>query len=269
MFNFKKIALAFLMMISIMALLVTCNMDHGIEPIRSGISGTINYVGKWPANTAEVRIVAATIFPPSDINDLIIGDILPIGGDSTIYTFYLDPGDYYLGLVWREREAAWGIQSIFGIYTEPGESFSPGLITIPDKNTVINGKDIVADFAYARRATNSSISGTIRFIGNWPQQSENVMVIASSKFPPESLLDLSFSALIPPNIESADFFIPASPDTYQAVGAVLKIENQPWALDNIIGLLLEGNPPKLKEIAVPDENSQIEGIDLTVYFRGQ
>ena len=66
------------------------------------------------------------------------------------------------------------------------------------------------------------------------------MVIASSNFPPESLLDLSFSALIPPNIDSTDFFIPVPPDTFKAVVAVLKIENQSWVLDNIIGLLTNG-----------------------------
>jgi len=269
MFSLKKTALVLIIIISGLMAFLTCQMDHGLEPIRSGISGTINYIGNWPANTAEVRIVAATIFPPSDLNDLIIGDILPVGGDSTIYTFYLDPGDYYLGLVWRERDAAWGIQSIFGIYTESGESFSPGRITVPDNKTVVTGKNIIADFSYAQKATNSSIAGTITFIGNWPDNSENVMVIATSKFPPESLLDLNFSGLIPPNIDSSSYLIPLPPGTYSAVGAVLKIENQPWALDNIIGLLLEGSPPTLKQVTVSDENSQVEGIDLTVYFRGK
>ena len=268
-YTFKKPVNKILFSILVLVLFLSCNMDHGLEPIRSGISGTIKYIGKWPTNTAEVRIVAATIFPPTDLNDLIIGDILPIGGDSTVFTFYLDPGDYYLGLVLRERDAAWGIQSIFGIYTVPGNAFSPGLITIPDDTTIVTGKDIIADFSYAKRATNSNISGTIFFIGNWPEGSENVMVIASSKFPPESLLDLNFSSLIPPEIDSINYFITVPPDTYKAVGAVLKIKNQPWALDNIIGLLLEGSPPKLKEIVVPDEDSQIEGVDLTIYFRGQ
>jgi len=40
-------------------------------------------------------------------------------------------------------------------------------------------------------------------------------------------------------------------------------------MDNIIGILLEGNPPIFKEITVPDENSQVGGVDLTVHFRGQ
>ena len=234
-------------------------MNHGLEPIRSGVSGTINYIGDWPENTAEVRIVAATTFPPTDINDLIIGDILPTGGNSTEYNFYLDPGDYYLGLVWREREAAWGIQSIFGIYTDPGESFAPGLITIPDDKTIISGKDITADFAYARRASQSSISGTVNFVGSWPDDVENFMVIAATKFPPESMLDLAFSGLQTGYADSLNYSISAAPGSYLVVGVVLKKFDQPWALENVVGLLL-------KDIVVPTDCSEVKGIDFTVYF---
>lgn len=260
----------YLILLSVANLLIfisSCEMDHGIEPIRSGIQGTIHYAGNWPAKTAEVRIVAATKFPPADLNDLIIGDILPIGGDSVVYTFYLKPGDYYLGLVWREREASWGIQSIFGIYTEPGNPFAPGLITVPDDKTIITGKDITADFANARRASTSRIAGTIFFKGQWPANAENVMVIASRRFPPVSLLDFSFSGLLPAYVDSSDYYIPAAPDTYRALGAVIKLANQPWALENIVGLLLKPNSFEPQSIIVPNEDSQIEGIDLTVYFR--
>lgn len=270
MISIKKKRTAFIVTILWIPLIILmCKMDHGLEPIRSGISGTIKYIGKWPANTAEIRIVAATKFPPTDVNDLIIGDVLPIGGDSTVYTFYLDPGDYYLGLVWREREASWGIQSIFGIYTEPGEFFTPGLITIPDEKTLIPDKDIIADFSYARKSSNSSISGAVTFIGNWPPEKvENFMVIASTRFPPQSLLDFNFSGLLPAYIDSIEYFIPAAPDTYQALGVVIKIVDQPWALENIVGLLFKPNSLELQEIIVPNDDSQIKGVDITVHFRG-
>ncbi len=238
---------------------LTCEMNHGLEPIRSGISGTIKYIGKWPQNTAEVRIIAATKFPPSDLNDLIIGDILPIGGDSTIYTFYLSPGDYYLGLVWRERDASWGIQSIFGIYTTPGNALSPAAISIPDEKSIVTGKDIVADFAYAKKASSSSISGKISFIGNWPEQSENFMVIAATKFPPTSLLDMAFTGLQPAYVDSINYSISAAPATYHVVGVVIKKVNQSWALENLVGLLL-------KDIIVPTDTSAIKGVDFPVFF---
>jgi hypothetical protein len=252
-----------------MVILISCEMDHGIEPIRSGISGTIHYLGDWPQNTAEVRIVAATKFPPTDLNDLIIGDILATGVDSAAYTFYLDPGEYYLGLVWRERNAAWGIQSIFGIYTEPDTILAPSLITIADDTTIVAGKDFTADFAYARRASESSISGSVKFNGTWPQNIENFMVIASTQFPPQSLLDFAFSSLLPANVDSANYSISAAPDTYRAIGVVIKIVDKPWALDNIVGILLKPNSFELQEIVVPTDSSQIAGVNINVYFSGQ
>lgn len=255
----NQFSLIMLFVVLLTVQLMNCEIDHGLEPIRSGIQGTIKYVGKWPQNTAEVRIVAATKFPPSDINDLIIGDILPIGGDSTLYTFYLDPGNYYLGLVWRERNSAWGIQSIFGIYTEPGNAFAPASITIPDSRTIVTGKNIIADFAYARRATKSSISGTIKFFGQWPSGSESCMVIATTKFPPATLLDLAFSGLQPANVDSMNYFIPASPGLYRALGVVIKKVDQPWGLENLAGLLL-------KDIMVATDSSQVTNINFVVYF---
>jgi len=260
MFSIKNRQNQFLLFILATSLsFLTCEMNHGLEPIRSGISGTIQYIGKWPQNTAEVRIVAATKFPPSDLNDLIIGDILPVGGDSTIYTFYLDPGDYYLGLVWRGQDAAWGIQSIFGIYTAPGNALSPAMISIPDNKTIVTGKDITADFAYARKASSSSISGTITFIGNWPEQSENCMVIAATKFPPASLLDMAFTSLQPANVDSINYTISAAPGTYRVVGVVIKKVGQSWALENLVGMLI-------RDIVVLTDTSQVNGVNFPVFF---
>lgn len=260
MFSTQKIKAKTVLLIFISSLfLLTCEMDHGLEPIRSGISGTIKYIGKWPPNTGEVRLVASTKFPPTDEKELIIGDILPTGIDSTDYIFYLKPGDYYIGLVWREREATWGIQSIFSIYTDPGNTFSPGLITIPDDTTIVRGMNLIADFSYAKKASNSSISGKIKFVGDWPEQVENFMVIAGVQFPPISLLDLAFSGLQPAYIDSIEYTVAAAPGTYRAVGVVLKKVDQPWALEDVVGLLL-------KEISVPTDSTAVKGIDFTVFF---
>ena len=249
-------------------LIFACQMDHGLEPIRSGISGTIHYIGEMPQNTAEVRIVAATKFPPTDVNDLIIGDVLPLGGDSTVYNFYLEPGNYYLALVWREHDSAWGIQSIFGIYFVPGEPFTPGEINVPDASTLVTKKDIEADFSKAKKVSESQIAGTVRFTGTWPDGVEDVRVIASLEFPPTSLLDLSFSNGIPAYVDSASYYLPVAPGIYKAVGVVIKKENEPWSVNNIVGLLFKENSFVLQEVVVPTEDSQVQGIDINVAFRG-
>ena len=73
----------------ILLALIACDSDHGLEPIRSNIQGTITYVGDWPAPATEVRLVTATKFPPSGVSDLIIGESIPLTGDSYDYNFYL------------------------------------------------------------------------------------------------------------------------------------------------------------------------------------
>ena len=246
----------------------SCQMDHGLEPIRSGISGTIHYIGEWPENTAEIRIVATKTFPPNDVNDLIIGDVLPLSGDSTKYFFYLEPGDYYLGLVWRGHDTAWGIQSIFGIYFEPDQPFSPGQINVPDASIMVDEKNIEADFSKAKAVSASKITGTLRFSGAWPDSVEDVRVIASLEFPPTSLLDLSFSNGIPAYVDSASYYIPVSPGIYKAVGVVIKQKNQPWSVNNIVALYLKENSFLWQEVVVPTEESQIEEVDIDVVFRG-
>jgi hypothetical protein len=82
-------------------------------------------------------------------------------------------------------------------------------------------------------------------------------------------LDFAFSSLLPANVDSANYFITAAPDTYRAIGVVIKIIDKPWALDNIVGILLKPNSFELQEIVVPTETSQIAGVNINVYFSGQ
>jgi hypothetical protein len=107
----------------------------------------------------------------------------------------------------------------------------------------------------------------VRFVGQWPENIEGFMVIASTTFPPITLLDFSFSSIRPGYVDSTDYFISASPDTFLAVGVVMKLINQPWALENIVGILLKENSFQPQEVIVPTETSQIENVDFTVYFR--
>ena len=65
--------------------LVACQSDHGLEPIRSNIQGVISYSGEWPAPVEEVRLVTASKFPPSGVSDLIIGESIPLDGNSYDY----------------------------------------------------------------------------------------------------------------------------------------------------------------------------------------
>ncbi|OQX95401.1 hypothetical protein B6I21_05600 [candidate division KSB1 bacterium 4572_119] len=248
-----------------LSILQTCDFDHGLEPIRSNIHGTINFSGEWPAAAAEVRLVTATQFPPSGIEDLIIGEQIPLSGDSYEYNFYLKPGTYKLvGVAWREVGSLWDIISICGIYFSGYDSLSPGEIVIPSDTSQINNIDIVVNRSRAHRITNSKITGSVTFKGTWPDSVLDVRVIATTKFSIfpvyqlPTLLDISFSNGIAQGMDSAQYVINAFPGNYEATAVLLFRENTSFSLENIIAL--DQTP-----YTVP-EDSTVKGPDFEINF---
>ena len=239
MIRIKKIILS-IFIINLICL--TCHIDYGLEPIRSSIQGTIFYSGEWPAPPEEVILVTATKFPPTDINDLIIGESLPLTGDSYKYCFYLKPGNYKLvGVAWREQNASWDIISICGLYFSGQDSLIPGEVIIPSDTSVVNNIDIIVNRTKAHRVTESKIIGSIKFEGTWPDSVIDIRVIATTKFslfPVElpTLLDISFSNGITSGTDSAEYVINAFPARYMATAVLMFRSNESFSLNNIIAL---------------------------------
>jgi hypothetical protein len=72
-------------------------MDQGLQPTRSGFSGTIRFKNAWPEQTDQVLVVAATRFPPSAITDIVMSDPLPLHQDSATYTLFTTPQPFAAG----------------------------------------------------------------------------------------------------------------------------------------------------------------------------
>ncbi len=244
--------------------ILTCEMDHGLEPVRSHIQGTITYRGDWPAPAEEVRLVTATKFPPKQIEDLIIGESIPLTGDSYEYNFYLDPGTYkIIGVAWREQNSTWAISSICGIYFSGTDSLTPGEITLETDTSVARNVNIFVNRANAHRVTNSKIIGNIHFTGAWPDSVVDVLVIAATKFslfPLQlpTLLDISFSGSIPVGTDSATYVIDAFPARYAATAVLLFRANDSFSLNNIIAL---DQTPYIVE-----EDTTVQGPDFQINF---
>lgn len=242
-----------LYLILFLFILLNCNTDHGIEPIRSNIQGVITYSGDWPAPPVEVRLVAATKFPPSGIVDLIIGESIPLSGSSYNYIFYLNPGTYkVVGVAWREQDSVWDIMSICGLYFSGTDSLAPGEVIIPTDKSQLEGIDIFVNRNNAKRVTNTKIKGSINFTGTWPDSIEDIRVIATTKFSliPSilpTLLDISFSNSITTGVDSTDYMINAFPGTYAATGVIFFKTNQSLSIEDILYSL------------------SIGGLDLTQY----
>ena len=256
---------------SIFALiLAACFSDYGLEPIRSNIQGTITYSGEWPAPVAEVRLVTATKFPPSGVSDLLIGESIPVTGDSYDFNFYLKPGAYDLiGVAWREQNSIWDIISVCGIHFSGSDSLAPGEIVIPTDTSQVNNINIIVDRSQAKRVTNTKIIGSVKFTGAWPDSVLEVRVIATTKFnffPTvlPTLLDLSFSNSISAGIDSAEYIINAFPDTYVATAVIFFQSGQSLSFDDIIFSLNVGGLNLTPFTAV--EDSTTVGPDFQIVF---
>lgn len=214
----------FLSMMVFLIFVISCEIDHGLEPVRSYIQGTIEYSGTWPGTPAEVRLVAAKQFPPTNITDLIIGENIKPDAETLDYNFYLNPGVYkLLGVAWRESGGTWDIISICSIYFAGTDSLVPGEIILDSDTSVVRNIDMKINRSRARRVTDSKITGEITFEGTWPDSLSDVRVIASTRglFPRlPTLLDLSFSNSIPVNSKSATYTISAFPAEYQITGLI-------------------------------------------------
>lgn len=148
------ISLIPLSFIFFMIILPACT-DHGLEPIREGISGRITYVGAWPDTTEWVRLAVFKKLPPSvfdiPLNPPVFSDTLPRFVSSYDYTLTLAPGTYeWVVLAWKPKKqfasSDFSGLDTLGMYSNASNPSAPRAIAVPIKD-LLTGVDIVADFA--------------------------------------------------------------------------------------------------------------------------
>ena len=131
----------------------SCEIDHGLEPLRSGFSGTIRYSIAWPDSISEVRLVTTKVtfsqlldsISKGNITDLMFSDPLPIYVDSCQYTFWAKPGTYSaVVLAAKKANDSWTEKSILAFY--PPYSIMPKSVNVPDRETVVQNIDFIVQF---------------------------------------------------------------------------------------------------------------------------
>ncbi len=246
-------------------LFFACNDESGIKPPSqlSGFSGTITFKGAWPEDTDQIRLAAALKFPPSSIADVLLGEALPIGGDSLRYTFYTNPVALQaVGVVWKEKNQAWDATNIIGYYFPTENHLAPGAVTVSRKDEIVPNVDIVCDLAKVKRAVNSAIGGLLRVQGAWPAATTKVVVAASTApVLPSSLLDLTFSFPIDAGFDSTRYFIPVQPGTYKLVAALVIEEGKSIGLESIKGAYYSFSGIKIR-----NAETRTLDVDLTLIF---
>lgn len=173
----------------------SCDYDHGIDPIRTKISGEITFVGTAPSDVYEVRVAVARRFPPVDLTqDLLYSEQLPKNQTVARYEILAAPGTYAAtGVLWRRTGEAWTLSNLLALYTAP-LSFSPAPVTVPaTTEPQPSAVNLSVDWTLALR--DAYIEGDITFAGAMPTDTE-IMALAMFPIIPQSQFDfLSVKAL--------------------------------------------------------------------------
>lgn len=247
-----------------------CDVETGLEPTRSGISGTVYFSDEWPSSTDEVMVVAATTFPPTTLNDIIMSEPLPTFVDSASYVIWANPATFEaVGVVWKQVDQPWDVTNIIGIYFPTSDHFSPGQVTITNRGTLVDSVDIEADLSNARLDVDSAIEGTLRIQGEWPANAQHVLMVASQTVLPTSLLDITFGVPIEAGFDSTMYSLSVQPGTYRLIGSLVVQEGESLSIESIKGIYRKKAGDVLPgSVVVPTDTTRVSGIDITLDFEG-
>ena len=248
-------------------LILQCETEPGLEPVNSSIRGTIFFEGDWPEETDIVQVMASTKFPPTGTQDLIFGDPIPFGVDSCEYILWVPPGEYQaIGVVWKEKQQAWNVTNILGMYFQAATDFLPGKVVLQGKKSRIDSVDIFAKFSRAKKHVASSINGTIRVKGEWPKTAQAILAGASVQMIPASLLDIILSAPLPVGQDSIKYTIPVPAGKYRLVGALVIESGAELGFENIAFYKKKSSDFFPGSVEVPTDTSKVYGIDIEIDF---
>jgi hypothetical protein len=162
---------------------LSCNYDHGLDPVRSRIRGEIIFNNTpAPEHVREVAFVAVKKLPPDNLlTDVVFSDPLPINidpnrfdPDTVRFDIVADLGHYdAAGVLWRRKNEAWDIANILGLYTLPGQ-LTPRTLELTEDHPVADSVQIQANWDLAKR--DAIIEGDLTFEDEWPANTELVAV---------------------------------------------------------------------------------------------
>lgn len=249
----------------------SCSVDHGIEEIKTKITGRVIFVDSQnrPAYADQARVVAVYQFPPTGLGDVLYSNTLPAGRDTSKFEILAQKGTYAaLGVLWRRVGEGWSFSNLLGLYTAPSE-LAPKPVTVSDENPVAANIDIYGTWALALR--DARIEGDITFIGEWPKDTE-ILGLAAFPIVPNlnnasDLLQLrAIDIAIPLFVDNYHYRLSLAHGTYKFIALFWKGTSTPFEKIRPIGFYaVPGNPTRPAEITLgPDE--KVTGISFIADF---
>jgi hypothetical protein len=205
----KKYYLLLLPIAVLVVLIVRCEIDHGLYPIRYVIKGkVIFFKGSPPANTDRVEVFALKEFPPKDPQNFLYlgqsGALNITAGNEVNYEIQVSPTTYQLvAVLWKEKGQDWSLTGLLGFYTGGLTTILPDSVMVSREQPEADSVDIFANWEVV--AKESVISGRITYKGPWPEDTQ-LLLLAIYKAKPVS--DISYLLL-----ENVDYTQPIFADS--------------------------------------------------------
>lgn len=268
--QFFQIFLFFLTAVS----LSTCDLDQGLGPLESKISGTITKfpLGDPPATVDEVRVAALLNFPPSGLGDVFFSDPLPFDNYPFDYELFIPKGDYpAVVLLWKPKGETWSFNSLLSVY-----GFVPPLrldllpVNLTEENPVKDDVDLIALWNFAN--SDAKMNGTIRFNGTAPANTEALLIVSLTRFPNfdnllASLIWLSGLPLpITSNQNPRGYQLNVSSGGHEFIGLFWKGVGTPLEELKLLGYYRNPDMPDQAGSVVIPENGSVSNIDFNVDF---
>jgi hypothetical protein len=264
--------------------LLACSVDHGLEPIRSRISGRVFFTGDAnPTITDEVRVAVLKKFPPKDITELTFSEIV-FGNsdqppDTVPWEIYLEPGSYEIAaVIWKAHNQSWNISDIIGMWGGQflGDQLIPPFPFVPielrGSRSVVDSIDITANLNRVNR--DGLIEGTLTFLGEWPANTGVVGIGAFSEVPePGNVLDyllknLALDYSVPTFTGSASYRLRVrSTEAIRYVALMWINDAFDFGAIRDIGSYRDPADPS-RPGSVDATSLHVSGVDITVDFAG-
>jgi hypothetical protein len=183
---------------AILFLFLSCDFDQGLGPSKTRITGKVLFLDTnlRPANVDEVRVIAVSQLPPSGFGDIYFSNAVRFDQDTAAYEIQLPAGNFpAAGVLWKPRGKDWAITNLLGIYGfTPPVTFSLKAVEVTQDQPVAENVDIFALWSFSE--FDASIEGNLELVGEWPSNTDVVLLGAFLAVPDLENLDLSVIGLL-------------------------------------------------------------------------
>ena len=192
----RRYYLALILVFTLTAIWLACEIDHGLYPQSYKIKGKVIFLrGTPPENTDRIEVFALKEFPPKDPqNFLYLGQSGALdykSGNEIDYEIQVSPTKYdALVLLWKEKGFNLSLTGLIGIYTTTDQYPLPVAVEICKEYPVVDSVDIYSDWNKVTKE--ASISGTITYQGTWPEDTSLLLLVIYKQKPNDETTLLFF-----------------------------------------------------------------------------